>query len=206
MRTPRLEWRLPRDEEFADLIAVVDAGVHDPELMPFTIPWTDQEPAVRAVSAAQHWWGARAHWSVDDWGFTGAVFVEGRPVGVQGMFAKKFRIVRSVESGSWLGKEYQGQGLGREMREAMLHLAFAGLGAEEAISGAFEDNAASLAVSRSVGYVENGEGRMSRREESARMIRFRLDRRTWKQRRRDDIEIGGLETCLHMFVGPTQAG
>ena len=206
MRTPRLEWRLPRDEEFAELIAVVDAGVHDPELMPFTIPWTDQEPAVRAVSAAQHWWGARAHWSVDDWGFTGAVFVEGRPVGVQGMFAKKFRIVRSVESGSWLGKEYQGRGLGREMREAMLHLAFAGLGAEEAISGAFEDNAASLAVSRSVGYVENGEGRMSRREESARMIRFRLDRRTWEQRRRDDIEIAGLETCLHMFVGPTLAG
>ena len=206
VRTPRLEWRLPRDEEFADLIAVVDAGVHDPELMPFTIPWTDQEPAARAVSAAQHWWGARAHWSVDDWGFTGAVFVEGRPVGVQGMFAKKFRIVRSVESGSWLGKEYQGRGLGREMREAMLHLAFAGLGAEEAISGAFEDNAASLAVSRSVGYVENGEGRMSRREESARMIRFRLDRRTWEQRRRDDIEIAGLETCLHMFVGPTLAG
>ena len=206
MRTPRLEWRLPRDEEFADLIAVVDAGVHDPELMPFTIPWTDQEPAVRAVSAAQHWWGARSHWYVDDWGFTGAVFVEGRPVGVQGMFAKKFRIVRSVESGSWLGKEYQGRGLGREMREAMLHLAFAGLGAEEAISGAFEDNAASLAVSRSVGYVENGEGRMSRREESARMIRFRLDRRTWEQRRRDDIEIAGLETCLHMFVGPTLAG
>ena len=165
-----------------------------------------QEPAARALSAAQHWWGARAHWSVDDWGFTGAVFVEGRPVGVQGMFAKKFRIVRSVESGSWLGKEYQGRGLGREMREAMLHLAFAGLGAEEAISGAFEDNAASLAVSRSVGYVENGEGRMSRREESARMIRFRLDRRTWEQRRRDDIEIAGLETCLHMFVGPTQAG
>ena len=206
VRTPRLEWRLPRDEEFADLIAVVDAGVHDPELMPFTIPWTDQEPAVRAVSAAQHWWGARAHWSVDDWGFTGAVFVEGRPVGVQGMFAKKFRIVRSVESGSWLGKEYQGRGLGREMREAMLHLAFAGLGAQEAVSGAFEDNAASLAVSRSVGYIENGEGRMSRREESARMIRFRLDRKTWEQRRREDIDIAGLDSCLHMFVGPTLAG
>jgi RimJ/RimL family protein N-acetyltransferase len=206
VRTPRLEWRLPRDEEFADLIAVVDAGVHDPELMPFTIPWTDQEPAARAMSAAQHWWGARAHWSVDDWGFTGAVFVEGRPVGVQGMLAKMFRIVRSVESGSWLGKKYQGQGLGREMREAMLHLAFAGLGAEEAASGAFEDNAASLATSRSVGYIENGEGRMSRREESARMIRFRLDRKTWEQRRREDIDIAGLETCLHMFVGPTVAG
>jgi RimJ/RimL family protein N-acetyltransferase len=206
VRTPRLEWRLPRDEEFAELIAVVDAGVHDPEVMPFTIPWTDQEPAARAVSAAQHWWGARAHWSVDDWLFTGAVFVEGRPVGVQGMLAKKFRIVRSVESGSWLGKKYQGQGLGREMREAMLHFAFAGLGAEEALSGAFEDNAASLATSRSVGYVDNGEGRMSRREESARIIQLRLERATWEQRQRDDIEIAGLDACLHMFVGPTLAG
>jgi RimJ/RimL family protein N-acetyltransferase len=206
VRTPRLEWRLPRDEEFADLIAVVDAGVHDPEEMPFTFPWTDQEPAARAVSAAQHWWGARANWSVDDWGFTGAVFVDGRPVGVQGMMAKKFRIVRSVESGSWLGRQFQGQGFGREMREAMLHLAFAGLGAEEALSGAFEDNEASLGTSRSVGYVENGEGRMSRREESARAIRFRLDRPAWERRRRADIEICGLEPCLHMFVGPTLAG
>ncbi len=45
------------------------------------------------------------------------------------------------------------------MREAMLHLAFAGLGAEEALSGAFEDNTASLATSRAIGYVENGEAR-----------------------------------------------
>jgi RimJ/RimL family protein N-acetyltransferase len=206
VRTPRLEWRLPRDEDFADLIAMVDAGIHDPDLMPFTHPWTDQEPAARALSAAQHWWRARALWSVDDWAFTGAVFVEGRPVGVQGMLAKQFRIVRSVESGSWLGQDHQGQGLGREMREAMLHLAFAGLGAQEALSGAFEDNAPSLATSRAVGYVENGEALMSRRDEAARIVRFRLDRATWEGRRRDDIEIAGLESCRHMFVGPTLAG
>jgi len=42
---------------------------------------------------------------------------------------------------------HQGQGIGREMREAILHLAFAGLGAQEALSGAFEDNVSSLATS-----------------------------------------------------------
>jgi RimJ/RimL family protein N-acetyltransferase len=88
----------------------------------------------------------------------------------------------------------------------MLHFAFAGLGAEEALSGAFEDNAASLATSRAIGYAENGEARGKRRDGSARTIRFRLDRATWKERRRDDIEIVGLESCLHMFVGPSLAG
>ena len=89
------------------------------------------------------------------------------------------------------------------MREAVLHLAFAGLGAEEALSGAFEDNAASLATSRAVGYEENGEARGHRRNGAGRTIRFRLGRDAWEGRRRADIEIVGLEGCLDMFLGPT---
>lgn len=88
------------------------------------------------------------------------------------------------------------------MREAVLHLAFAGLDAEEALSGAFEDNVASLATSRAVGYEENGEARGHRRDGSARTVRFRLGRDGWERRRRSDIEILGLEECLDMFVGP----
>jgi RimJ/RimL family protein N-acetyltransferase len=206
VRTPRLEWRAPTDDDFAGLIEVVDRGVHDPQTMPFHVPWTDAEPAARAIAAAQHWWGVRASWSPNDWNYNGAIFVEGRPVGIQGMLARNFAVVRSVESASWLGREYQGRGLGREMREAMLHLAFAGLGAEEALSGAFDDNAASLATSRAAGYEENGEARGWRRDTVGRTVRFRLDRAGWERRRRDDIEIVGLETCLHMFVGPTLAG
>ena len=132
-----------------------------------------------------------------------AVFVDGQPVGMQDVAAEQFRAVRSVETGSWLGLAHQGQGLGREMREAILHLAFAGLGAEEALSGAFEDNVASLATSRSVGYQENGEARGRRRDDSARTVRFRIGRDAWETRQRDDIEIVGLEGCLDMFVAPT---
>jgi hypothetical protein len=86
-----------------------------------------------------------------------------------------------------------------------LHLAFAGLGAEEALSGAFEDNAASLATSRTIGYEENGEAMEKRRDGSGRTIRFRLSREAWESRRRDDIEIVGLDGCLDMFVGPPTA-
>ena len=130
------------------MVALVDAGIHDPGTMPFFIPWTDAEPRRRARDAAQWMWRHRANWSPDDWTLTCGVFVDGTPVGMQDLGAEHFRAVRSVETGSWLGRAHQGQGLGREMREAILHLAFAGLGAEEALSGAFEDNVASLATSR----------------------------------------------------------
>ena len=148
VRTPRLEVRLLRETDLAEFVELIDRGIHDPGTMPFFFPWTDAEPEQRAREAAQWMWRHRATWSPDKWELTGGVFVDGNAVGVQALEAEHFRAVRSVETGSWLGRAHQGQGLGREMREAVLHLAFAGLGAEEALSGAFEDNAASLATSR----------------------------------------------------------
>jgi RimJ/RimL family protein N-acetyltransferase len=88
----------------------------------------------------------------------------------------------------------------------MLHLAFEGLGAVEAHSGAFHDNAPSLATSRSVGYADNGETRATRRGRADRIVKVRMDRATWESRRRDDIEISGLEGCLDMFVGLSPEG
>ncbi len=202
VRTPLLELRLPREDEFGALVALVDEGVHDPGTMPFFVPWTDAEPRRRARESAQWLWSHRANWSPDKWTLTSAVFVEGRPVGVQDLSAEHFRAVHSVDTGSWLGRGHQGQGLGREMRQAILHLAFDGLGAHEALSGAFEDNAASIATSRSVGYEPNGEALAPRRDGSGRTVRFRLSREAWERHRRDDIEIVGLEGCLDMFVGP----
>ena len=202
VRTPRLELRLLREEELADLVELIDQGIHEPGMMPFFVPWTEVEPDQRAREAAQWMWRHRATWSPDKWTLNSGVFVDGKPVGVQDLGAEHFRAVRSVETGSWLGRAHQGKGLGREMREAILHLAFAGLGAEEALSGGFEDNTASLATSRAVGYEENGEARARRRDASGRTIRFRMGREAWERRRRDDIEIVGLEQCLDMFVGP----
>jgi RimJ/RimL family protein N-acetyltransferase len=201
VRTPRLEIRMPNDNDFASLIALIDEGIHDPATMPFLTPFTDTPPVRRARTSAQFWWRQRAEWSPDNWSFSGAAFVDGRVVGVQGMESRNFALLRSVETGSWLGRAFQGQGLGKEMRHAMLHLAFEGLGAQEAHSGAFHDNAASLATSRSVGYTDNGETRALRRGVADRVVKVRMDRATWAERRRDDIEIVGLEACLPLFVG-----
>jgi len=41
---PGLELRLPTDEEAIALARVAAAGIHDPAVMPFSVPWTDLPP------------------------------------------------------------------------------------------------------------------------------------------------------------------
>jgi RimJ/RimL family protein N-acetyltransferase len=194
-----LEIRLPSDDDCLRLIDVIDRGIHDPATTPFLNPFTDTPAPQRQRDSLQWWWSRRANWSPAEWCFTGAVSVDGVLVGVQDVMAENFSALRTVKTGSWLGREYQGRGLGREMRAAILHFAFAGLGAVEADSGAFHDNAASLATSRSLGYVENGQELALRRGQPDRVIKMNLDRATWTALARDDIEVEGLDGCLDMF-------
>lgn len=197
--TPRLEIRLPSEDDLYRLLALADAGIHDPGMMPFTIPWTDVDPPRRHRESLQWWWSQRAQWRSEDWSFSGAVFVDDEPAGIQDLSAKDFAARRVVSTGSWLGRAYQGRGLGKEMRSAILHLAFDGLGAHEAHTRAFADNAPSLGVTRAMGYVENGHEVVLRRGRPARSIAFCLDRAGWATRRRPDIIVNGLETCRDMF-------
>ena len=62
---------------------------------------------------------------------------------------------------------FHGQGLGTLMRQAICALCFDHLDFTEVTSAAFIDNPASLAVSRKVGYVPNGDERLKRRDEMA---------------------------------------
>ena len=132
--------------------------------MPFSIPWTDVEPADFATSFAAYHWRCRADFSVGDWSLNLAVFHEGDLVGMQGLAAKHYLVTRSAETGSWLGRAHQGRGIGTAMRQAMCAFAFDHLDAAEVTSGAFLDNPASRAVSRKVGYRPNGVLRLQRRE------------------------------------------
>jgi len=205
--TPRLEVRLPRDEDLPGLLEVIAEGIHDPATMPFLSPWTDARPEERARASLQWWWSARARWRPDDWNYTGAVFVDGRPVGVQGLMARDFPQLRVVKTGSWLGRRYQGKGLGKEMRAAVLHLAFEGLGAVEAESGAWADNVASKSVSIALGYRKNDGGLALRRGQPDRLVGYLLGVDQWLTHRRDDVTIEGLAPCLPMFgAAPRSAG
>lgn len=45
LSTTRLELRLPTGEELAELADLAAQGIHEPDRMPFTVPWTDLPPA-----------------------------------------------------------------------------------------------------------------------------------------------------------------
>ncbi len=207
LNTPRLVLRPHCDDDFVGLLDAIDAGIHSPEAMPFTQPWTDAEPALRRRNAVQYWWANRANWKADDWHLQLVVLLDDRPIGIQELFAKDFPVLKEVSTGSWLSRPYQGRGLGKEMRAAVLHLAFEGLGAEIARSGAFLDNPASTGVSRALGYRENGAYRQAPRGEPKVAVHFELSREEWLARRDSlpHVDVTGLEQALEMFSIPVSA-
>lgn len=201
VRTPRLELRYPDDELCLALAEVASRGIHDADAMPFMTPWTDAPPEELPRNTLQFFWRTRAELAPSDWHVPLAVLVDGVPMGVQGVQAKEFCARRGVETGSWLGRAHQGKGIGTEMRRAVLHLAFAGLGAEFAETCAFEDNPASQAVTQKLGYEPVGDAIELRKGVPARMVRFRMTRSWWEQHlASDDIAVDGLDPCLPLLV------
>lgn len=197
VRTPRVELRPGTDEDLVALAHLAAEGVHDSSVMPFETPWTRGPNVERSL--LQWHWRQRAEWSPDAWRLGFVVTSGGQVVGAQDLVARHFAVTRAVRSGSWLGRRHQGRGLGKETRSAVLHFAFAGLGAEVAASAAFEDNAASIGVSRALGYEDDGFEVLDRGGVAVRSLRFRLAREVWEKSRRDDVTIEGLEPCLALF-------
>jgi RimJ/RimL family protein N-acetyltransferase len=118
-------------------------------VMPFEFPWTDD---LSEETVLDYHRTRLQEFSADDWELGLVVFYRGRPVGSQSVRAERFAETKRVTTGSWLGREWQGQGLGTEMRAAVLQLAFGGLAANVAVSGAVAGNPQSLGVSRKLGY------------------------------------------------------
>jgi RimJ/RimL family protein N-acetyltransferase len=187
-----IELRGITDDVLLDLAQLAAAGIHDPAAMPFSVPWTDTDPEHFLVAFAAHHWRCRVDFSVSAWTVELAVFHEGRLVGVQGFSAKNFLVTRSGETGSWLGREHQGQGIGTAMRQAVCAFAFDHLGAAEVTSGAFLDNPASLAVSRRLGYRPNGRSRLERREGELAELQRLVLRPEDLVRSDHDLEVEGL--------------
>ncbi len=92
-----------------------------------------------------------------------AVILDDEVIGAQDIAAFNFADRRTVNSGSWLTRRAQGNGVGTEMRAALLLFAFDTLGAEWAESSAAAWNTPSLAVSYKLGYEPNGVTRVSPR-------------------------------------------
>ncbi len=192
--TPRLTLSYACDADLAEIVALAEAGIHPPGEMPFAVPWTLASPQELGPRMSQHFWRLRAELTAQSWSLPFVVRRGGEVVGVQDMEAETFAVRRTVSTGSWLGRRFQGCGVGTEMRAAVLTFAFDQLGATHAESSAFADNPASQAVSRRLGYVDNGMQVVNRAGESATNQRFlltpdRFVRPSWT------LQVQGLDGC-----------
>ena len=192
--------RLPTDDEAADLAGVAAGGVHAEGERPFLTPWTERGARSRSRFVLQERWRELAEWRVESWRLGLGVFVDDEPIGVVTLRAHDFPAAREVTTSSWLGLEHQGRGHGTAARVGALTLAFDHLGAVEAITEVFQDNAASQGVSRKLGYRPDGISRDVRDGEVVLSDRLRLSRTDWEASRHGEgVSVTGLEPCAGMF-------
>ena len=155
----------------ADLIPLAQLLPDDVEFDPDATRYPGLDEATgRRVIGFQHYWNCFGSWQPQRWRLNFCVRAGGLLVGVQELEATDFVMLRTVDSASHLVPAARGRGIGRQMRRAVLALAFGPLRAQAAISSAWHDNHASLGVSRALGYLPNGES-LHRRGDGADTMR-----------------------------------
>ena len=163
-----------RTQDIPAVAAVATEGIHGPEFLPFLFPWSEAPADQLPLNSARFYWESFASFTPERWHLNLVVRHENRVVGMQDVFARTdFRKTRALETGSWLGRAYQGRGIGTLMRQVVCAFCFDHLGAEVMGSGYIDGNVSSAAVSRKVGYVENGR----RRLEDPKSDGYRWERR-----------------------------
>lgn len=190
LTTPDLVLRGMTETDALDLAQVVPVDLeHDPAL-------AHVSPAADVLQA---YWRHNGHWSASDWVICFTVLHHGRPIGLQALEGKDFAVRRTVDTHSWLVADARGRGLGKQMRAAVLSLAFEHLRAAYAITEAWDDNAASLGVSRSLGYTDNG---VDVHPGPRLMQRLVLPRTAWSSP--VAVGVAGLPACLPLLgLSPT---
>lgn len=198
--TPVLELVVIDDAIGTELARLAATGIHDPGFMPFAFPWTDVPSPQLERNTMQFYWRNRAELAPDAWDLNLAVLVNGTVVGSTGMLTRDFPAARRFETGSWLGREFQGRGLGKEMRVATLQLGFDGFGGQVATTAAYADNGPSLGVTRSLGYTATGVEQKERRGQPTESHTFEMTRNHFTTYvRRNDIRLEGVEACLPLL-------
>ncbi|HSP53924.1 MAG TPA: GNAT family protein [Cryobacterium sp.] len=189
-----------RDADLPALAALALAGVHAPTEMPFFFPWTTGSPAEVRLRLMQYHWERRAAMSPAAWTLETTVRFDGEVVGCQSISTRDYLVTRTGETGSWLGLKHHGRGIGTVMRQALCAFMFDHLDAAEVSSAAFVDNPASLAVSRKVGYRENGVGRLKRRDGEMALNQRLVLTATTLNRAETELKVEGTRQ-LREFLG-----
>jgi RimJ/RimL family protein N-acetyltransferase len=198
LRCRGVQLRALRESDLPHLASVLPDDVgHDPRLELF--PELSDAANERRLFC-QGYWRALGTWSPSSWTLHLAVAYEGTLVGVQTLEGDDFARLRTVDSASWLVPQVRGRGVGVAMRTAVLGLAFDRLGALAAITSATAGNAASLGVSRRLGYADNGVGLIVETGGVAELRHLRLTADNW--RHGHEVAVAGFDACRPWFGLP----
>jgi RimJ/RimL family protein N-acetyltransferase len=198
LRCRDVELRLARESDLAHLAAIVPEDWEDnPHAERFAGLDARQN---RARLIYQEYWHALGTWSPASWRLRFAVEHAGAVVGVQDLEADKFPVLRTVDSGSWLIREVRGRGIGVAMRMAALGLAFEHLAAVAAVTSAVPENAASIGVSRSIGYTDNGVALTDSGHGPIMLRHLRLTAERWQAAGHGrEVTVTGFRPCRPWF-------
>lgn len=172
--------RAIRESDAPRIAELAAAGIHAEGARPFLRPWNvgDAQP----LTSLQFYYRTWASLAPAGWTLMFAVERDGVVLGAQDLMTVDFPILRTAETGSWLGLAHQGRGTGTLMRQAILAFAFDHLGAIELRSTAWVDNPNSHRVSEKCGYVVAGS--------------------TWKVRENARVRQDDLVVTPETFVRP----
>lgn len=171
-----LTLRAMRDEDLPALAEAAAAGIHAEDLRPFPMSWAGGDAITLGRRLGGRFWAYRASLGSDEWAMPLVARWHGRVIGIQGAEAARYAVLRTPDTFSWLTRDVQGHGIGTLMRQAICALFFDELDAHQITSGAYADNPASVAVSRKVGYRQNGTKLELRDDAAALHHKFILDR------------------------------
>jgi RimJ/RimL family protein N-acetyltransferase len=191
----------------ADLAPIADLLPDDVEQDPGLANYDYGDPRVRrGIVSHQGYWRAYGTWRPEAWRLSFVVrSAAGEILGVQELEGNDFPTLRTVDSSSFLVTKARGRGLGKQMRAAVLALAFGPLEAVAAITSAWHDNHASLGVSRALGYRPNGESLHAHPGRVDVLRHMRLLRADWlASGTGDQVEITGFDACRPLFGLPGQ--
>lgn len=196
LRVAGLDLRPVTEPELSALCAILPA---DLDMDPSATTYAALDvPANRRVILAQSYWRCFGLWSPDDWALPFAVRESGELIGMQTLEGPDYRAERTIDSSSWLVPEARGHGFGKGMRRAILELAFRHLGAEAAVSSAVATNAASLGVSRALGYRDTHTSTLQHSGETLQHVR--MARADWlASQRGEGVEVTGIDAALPLF-------
>ena len=200
LRAGDLTLRTLRDADLPEYAELLRRPIFEDPQSPAMFHWYRAEPEERVRNALSFQWQLRSAIGPQKWTLPFGIWVQGRLIGCQDVSAQRFAERRTVTSGSWLTLEAHGRGYGTLMRQAMLVLAFDHLGAVRAESAAGVDNAASAAVSRRCGYVDDGT-QVSRQPGMNGLERRFLATPESFRRPQVPVEVEGLTAELHAMLG-----